>query len=89
MSRTLQGHGAGSSDVAEQPIEELSSLRDVQPPAALVARVMTQLAEPRVLTLWQWLRRPFSIEVKVRPMTLLALTLGLAALFVLIGATMK
>ena len=45
MSRTLQGPGAG--DVVEQPIEELSALRDVQPPAALVARVMTRLAEPR------------------------------------------
>ena len=86
MSRTLQGHGAG--DVAEQPIQELSSLRDVKPPPALVARVMTRLAEPRVLTFWQWMRRPFAIEIKVSPMTLLALTLGLAALFVLIGATM-
>ena len=33
----------GQGDVAEQPIQELSSLRDVQPPAALVARVMTKL----------------------------------------------
>ena len=87
MSRTLQGHGG--SDVAEQPIEELSSLRDVKPPAALVARVMTRLAEPRVLTFGQWMRRPFAIEIKLSPMALLALTLGLAALFVLIGATMK
>jgi len=85
----LEGHGGGRGDVAEHPIEELSSLRDVQPPAALVARVMTRLAEPRVLTFWQWLRRPFSIEVKVTPLTLLSLTLGLAALFVLIGATMR
>jgi len=87
MSRTLQGHGAG--DVAEQPIQELSSLRDVKPPPALVARVMTRLAEPRVLSFWQWMQRPFAIEIKLSPMTLLALTLGLAALFVLIGATMK
>ena len=40
MSRTLQG--PGGSDVAEQPIQELSALRDVEPPAALVARVMTR-----------------------------------------------
>jgi hypothetical protein len=75
--------------VNEQPIHELSSLRDVQPPPALVARVMTRLAEPRVLTLWQWLRRPFAIEIKVSPLTLIGLTLALAALFVFIGATMK
>ena len=85
--RTLEGPSA--SDVTEQPIEELSSLRDVQPPPALVARVMTRLAEPRVLTTWQWLRRPIPIEIKVSPLTLISLTLALAALFVLIGATIK
>jgi len=87
MSRTLQGHSGG--DVAEQPIQELSSLRDVKPPPALVARVMTRLAEPRVLSFWQWMRRPFTIEIRISPLTLLVMTLGLAALFVLIGATMK
>jgi hypothetical protein len=86
MSRTMQGQGA--SDVAERPIEELSALRDVQPPAALVARVMTRLAEPRAPSLWLWLRRPFSIEIKVSPLVLICLTLGLGALFVIIGATM-
>jgi len=85
MSRDASGAG----DVVEQPIEELSALRDVEPPAALVARVMTRLAEPRPPSMWDWLRRPFAIEIKLSPMTLLALTLGLAALFVLIGATMK
>ncbi|HMF44276.1 MAG TPA: hypothetical protein VKQ32_26570 [Polyangia bacterium] len=87
MSRTLQRHSGG--DVAEQPIQELSSLRDVKPPPALVARVMTRLAEPRVLSFWQWMRRPFTIEIRISPLTLLVMTLGLAALFVLIGATMK
>ena len=87
MSRTLQG-GQRSSDVAERPIEELSALRDVQPPAALVARVMTRLAEPRAPSLWLWLRRPFTIEIKVSPLVLICLTLGLGALFVIIGATM-
>ena len=87
MSGAVDGRRV--SEVAEQPIHELSSLRDVQPPPALVARVMTRLAEPRVLTLWQWLRRPFAIEIKVSPLTLISLTLVLAALFVLIGATMK
>jgi len=87
MSRTLQGPGAG--DVVEQPIHELSALRDVQPPAALVARVMTQLADPRPPSMWMWLRRPFRIELKLSPLAIIALTLGMAALFVLIGATMK
>ena len=86
MSRTLPGQGG--SDVAERPIEELSALRDVQPPAALVARVMTRLGEPRAPSLWLWLRRPFSIEIKVTPLVLICLTLGLGALFVIIGATM-
>jgi hypothetical protein len=79
----------GQGDVAEQPIQELSSLRDVQPPAALVARVMTRLAEPRTLSAWQWLRRPITIELRLSPLTIMALGLGLAALFVIIGANMK
>ena len=86
MSRTP---GPVVSDVAERPIHELSALRDVKPPAALVARVMTQLAEPRQLTMWQWLRRPIPIEIRLSPLAIVALMLGLAALFVLIGATMK
>jgi hypothetical protein len=85
MTRAMQGHG----DLAEQPIQELSSLRDVKPPAALVARVMTRLAEPRTLSVWQWLRRPVSIEIRLSPFAIIGLTLGLAALFVLIGANMK
>jgi hypothetical protein len=87
MSRPLQG--PGPADAAEKPIHELSMLRDVQPPAALVARVMTKLAEPRLPSMWQWLRRPFPIEIRLSPLTVICLTLGLAALFVLIGATMK
>ena len=79
----------GNGDVAEQPIQELSSLRDVQPPPALVARVMTKLAEPRTLSVWQWLRRPVTIEIRLTPLTIMALGLGLAALFVIIGANMK
>jgi hypothetical protein len=87
MTRTMQGPGA--SDITEQPIQELSSLRDVQPPAALVARVMTKLAEPRTLSVWQWLRRPITIEIRLSPLTIFALGLGLTALFVIIGANMK
>jgi hypothetical protein len=87
MSRSVQRPSAG--DVAEQPIHELSALRDVQPPAALVARVMTQLADPRPPTMWQWLRRPFRIELKLSPLVIIALTLGLGALFVIVGLSMK
>jgi hypothetical protein len=83
----MQGPGGG--DVAEQPIQELSALRDVQPPPALVARVMTRLAEPRTLTLGQWLRRPYTIEIRLSPLGILCVALALGALFVLIGANMK
>jgi len=85
----MQGAGQGAGDVAEQPIQELSALRDVDPPAALVARVMTRLAEPRPPSVWQMLRRPITIEIRLSPLTIVVLALGLAALFVLIGANMK
>ncbi|HXU05440.1 MAG TPA: hypothetical protein VN903_30990 [Polyangia bacterium] len=85
----MTSDGSGAGDVAEQPIHELSALRDVQPPPALVARVMTKLAEPRPPSMWQWLRRPFPIEIRLSPLAIIALGLGLAALFVLIGANMK
>lgn len=76
-------------DVPERPIAELSALRDVNPPAGLVARVMTKVGEPRTPSLWQWLRRPFSIEIHLSPLTLIVLTLALGVVFVFIGATMK
>jgi hypothetical protein len=86
MNRSLPGQ---SVDVAERPIHELSALKDVKPPAAFVARVMTRLAEPRLPSLWQWLRRPFTIEIKLSPLAIIVLTLALGALFVFIGAHMK
>jgi len=72
-------------DIVERPIAELSSLRDVNPPAGLVARVMTKLEEPRTPSLY----RPFSIEIRLSPLTLITLTLALGVAFVFIGATMK
>ena len=78
MSGTFQSPGGG--ETIEQPIEELSALRDVDPPAALVARVMTRLAQPRPPSILHWLRRPFAI---------ICLALGLGALFVLVGANMR
>jgi hypothetical protein len=87
MSGILQRPGSG--ETIERPIEELSALRDVDPPAALVARVMTRLAEPRPPSLWHWLRRPFPIEIRLSPFAIICLALALGALFVLIGATVR
>jgi hypothetical protein len=75
--------------VSERPIEDLSALRKVEPPPAFVARVMTRLAEPRLPSLWQWLHRPFSVEIRLSPLALIGLVLGLAAAFVFIGATLR
>ena len=87
MSGTYPRPGGG--ETIEQPIQELSALRDVDPPAALVARVMTRLAEPRPPSLWHWLRRPFAIQIRVSPVAIIIVALGLAALFVLIGANTR
>jgi len=87
VSRLSQGPGAG--ETIEHPIEELSALRDVDPPAALVARVMTRLAEPRPVSMWHWLRRPFAIEIRLSPFAIICLALGLGALFVIVGANMR
>jgi hypothetical protein len=75
--------------VAERPIEDLSALRKLEPPPAFVARVMTRLAEPRLPSVWQWLRQPFSVEIRLSPLALIGLALALAAAFVFIGATLK
>jgi hypothetical protein len=73
-------------EVAEEPVQGLSGLRDVAPPAALVARVMTRVSDPAATpTLWQWLSRPVTIELRVSPLGVLALAMLLAiglALFV-------
>jgi hypothetical protein len=72
-------------DVVEEPIRELAGLRAVDPPPALVARVMTRVADPSSPTFWQWLRRPFRVEIRLSPLGTLGLGLGLAlgmALFV-------
>jgi len=76
-------------EILEQPISELADLREVDPPANLVARVMTRLSEPRLPSLWQWLRRPFRLEIRLSPLTLIVLALVLAAGFVLVGATLR
>jgi len=65
-------------DPGAHPIPELSGLRQVDPPPALVARVMTRVADPASPSLWQWLRRPFRIEIRISPLGAIGLSLGLA-----------
>jgi hypothetical protein len=80
------------ADALDQPdaqIAELSGLRDVIPPPNLVARVMANLTEPRLPSAWQWLRRPFSIEIRLSPLAWIGLALALAAAFVFVGATLR
>ena len=74
---------------ANPPIMRELGSQHTEPPPALVARVMTHLAQPRAPSLWQWLRQPFSIEIRLSPLALVALALGLAIAFVFIGATLK
>jgi hypothetical protein len=73
----------------DRPIRELAALSKVEPPPWFVARVMTRVAEPRLPSLWQWLRRPFVIEIRVSPLALIGLTLALGAAFVYLGATLR
>ena len=77
-----------SAMLGEPALKELSS-QVTEPPPALVARVMTRLAEPRTPSVWQWLRQPFSIEVRISPLTLIGFALALAVVFALIGVTLK
>jgi hypothetical protein len=83
MSRPADSHHAETQqpaiiDVVEEPIRALTGLRDVTPPPALVARVMTSVSEPAAPTFWQWLRRPFRVEIRVSPLGALGLGVGMA-----------
>jgi hypothetical protein len=72
-------------EVTEDTIDGLKTLRDVAPPPALVARVMTRVSDPATPTLWQWLSRPMRIELRISPLGILAMGVLLAialALFV-------
>ncbi|HTA21484.1 MAG TPA: hypothetical protein VK989_19465 [Polyangia bacterium] len=73
-------------EVAEEPALGLASLRDVAPPPALVARVMTRVAEPVTPTLAQWLTRPVKIELRISPLGILAIAGLLAAALALFVA---
>ena len=73
----------------DRPIRELAALSKVEPPPWFVARVMTRVSEPRLPSLWQWLRRPFVIEVRISPLLLIAIALALGVAFVYVGATLR
>ena len=77
--------GAAPGAPESDPLaDELRALREVAPPASLVARVMTQVATPHPFSLWRWLRRPIRFEVRLSALTVLAtglvLTVGATAL---------
>lgn len=62
-------------DIAEEPVAELARLRDIAPPPALVARVMTTVSDPATPSVWQWLWRPVRVEIRVSPLGLLSLAI--------------
>ena len=70
-------------------LADLARLAEVDPPPNLVARVMTRVSEPRLPSIWQWLRRPFVIEVRISPLVLIGIALALGAAFVYVGATLR
>ena len=70
-------------------LDDLAGLGEVDPPPNLVARVMTRVSEPRLPSVWQWLRRPFVIEVRISPLLLIGIAMALGAAFVYVGATLK
>jgi hypothetical protein len=80
-----------TGDRAQDPgrLDDLSGLREVDPPPNLVARVMTRVSEPRLPSLWDWLHRPFVIEVRISPVLLIGIAIALGAAFVYVGATLK
>jgi hypothetical protein len=72
-------------EITEDTVDGLKTLRDVAPPPALVARVMTRVGEPTTPSLWQWLAHPVRIELRISPLGVLATGVVLAialALFV-------
>jgi hypothetical protein len=81
----VNGGSPAIIEVAEETVPGLAGLRDVAPPPALVARVMTRVADPATPTIGQWLSRPVKIEIRISPIGILAIATLLAvglALFV-------
>lgn len=61
------------ADADEAPFPGLAALRDVTPPTSLVPAVMRRVAEPRPFSLWDWLRRPRRLELRLSPLGAAAL----------------
>ena len=71
-------------------MSELAHLRDdVIPPPDLVAGGVARVSEPRLPSVWQWLNRPFLIEIRISPIVIIGLALALGAAFVYVGATIR
>jgi hypothetical protein len=75
--RPTDGASAGPDGPALS--RELAALREIDPPPALAARVMTGLAAAPPPTFWQWLRRPVRIELGLSPLAAVLLGASLAA----------
>jgi hypothetical protein len=74
-------------EVADALVEELSDLRDVRTPAALVASVMGRVtARPRP-SLWAWLHRPLRIVLRVSPIGMVSLAAAGTALAAVLVVT--
>jgi len=68
------------ADRRDEPIAGLAELRQVTPPPALVARVMTSVEAPRPWTPWQTLSRLLRAELRLSVRTALLLAaVGVAA----------
>jgi hypothetical protein len=89
VTRERQPASVEVLDSPERRLADLGRLPEVVPPPNLVARVMTRLSEPRLPSVWQWLRRPFVIELRVSPLVVIGVALALGAAFVYVGATLK
>jgi hypothetical protein len=71
----------------DQKIPGLASLREVTPPPSLVAAVMGRIAEPAPPSFWNWLRRPWRLELRVSPLGAAGLVAATAAALVLVGGS--
>jgi hypothetical protein len=70
-------------------LEGLGELRDVAPPPAFVASVLRRVVEPRRPSLWNWLRRPRRIELRLSPLGAVAGSLAIAlAIYAGAGASL-
>ena len=65
------------------PVGGMARLRDVDPPASLVAGVMRRIGESPPPSVWRWLRRSFVIQLRLTPLGAGGFAVGLAVVAVL------